>query len=160
MYIKPIGEYPYKLEKIVEVELREIDDRHYGEGQEMIDMIYFGKYLKDYLEYNNISQTEFATRIGITQKHMNEIINGKTRITLEMAGNIERLTGIKSEFIINVENSRILKENILRQYGNIDNLKKEITIKYHINEIKKRNWIKFKDETDILQVCIDLLDFL
>ena len=32
MYIKPIGEYPYKLEKIVEVELREIDDRHYGEG--------------------------------------------------------------------------------------------------------------------------------
>ena len=110
-------------------------------------MIYFGKYLKDYLEYNNISQTEFATRIGITQKHMNEIINGKTRITLEMAGNIERLTGIKSEFIINVENSRILKENILRQYGNIDNL-------------KKRNWIKFKDETDILQVCIDLLDFL
>ena len=123
-------------------------------------MIYFGKYLKDYLEYNNISQTEFATRIGITQKHMNEIINGKTRITLEMAGNIERLTGIKSEFIINVENSRILKENILRQYGNIDNLKKEITIKYHINEIKKRNWIKFKDETDILQVCIDLLDFL
>lgn len=123
-------------------------------------MIYFGKYLKDYLEYNNISQTEFATRIGITQKHMNEIINGKTRITLEMAGNIERLTGIKSEFIINVENSRILKENILKQYGNIDNLKKEITIKYHINEIKKRNWIKFKDETDILQVCIDLLDFL
>ena len=92
-------------------------------------MIYFGKYLKDYLEYNNISQTEFATRIGITQKHMNEIINGKTRITLEMAGNIERLTGIKSEFIINVENSRILKENILKQYGNIDNLKKEITIK-------------------------------
>ena len=65
-------------------------------------MIYFGKYLKDYLEYNNISQTEFATRIGITQKHMNEIINGKTRITLEMAGNIERLTGIKSEFIISV----------------------------------------------------------
>lgn len=32
MYIKPIGEYPYKLEKIVEVELREIDDQHYGEG--------------------------------------------------------------------------------------------------------------------------------
>lgn len=32
MYIKPIGEYPYKLEEIVEVELREIDDQHYGEG--------------------------------------------------------------------------------------------------------------------------------
>ena len=46
-------------------------------------MIYFGKYLKDYLEYSNISQTEFAMRMGITQKHMNEILNGKTNITLE-----------------------------------------------------------------------------
>ena len=32
MYIKPIGEYLYQLEEIVEVELVEIDDRHYGEG--------------------------------------------------------------------------------------------------------------------------------
>lgn len=32
MYIKPMGEYPYNLEEIVEVELKEIDDSHYGEG--------------------------------------------------------------------------------------------------------------------------------
>lgn len=32
MYIKPVGEYPYNLEEIVEIELREIDDKHYGEG--------------------------------------------------------------------------------------------------------------------------------
>ena len=31
MYIKPIGEYPYKLEEIVEVELKKIDDKHYGD---------------------------------------------------------------------------------------------------------------------------------
>jgi len=89
-------------------------------------MIYFGKYLKDYLEYSNISQTEFAMRMGITQKHMNEILNGKTNITLEMAANIERLTGIKSSFIISVENSRILKESILKEYGNLQHIKEEI----------------------------------
>ena len=33
MYIKPIGEYPYQLENIVEVELVEIDEKHYGDGQ-------------------------------------------------------------------------------------------------------------------------------
>ena len=33
MYIKPVGNYPYELEEIVEVELIEIDDKHYGEGQ-------------------------------------------------------------------------------------------------------------------------------
>lgn len=32
MYIKPIGEYPYKLEEILEIELIEIDDKHYGDG--------------------------------------------------------------------------------------------------------------------------------
>lgn len=32
MYIKPVGEYPYELEQIIEIELVEIDDRHYGNG--------------------------------------------------------------------------------------------------------------------------------
>ena len=63
-------------------------------------MICFGNYLKDYLEARDISQSEFATRLGISQKHMNEILNGKTRITMEMAGNIERLTDISSSFIV------------------------------------------------------------
>ena len=77
-----------------------------------------------------------------------------------MAANIERLTGIKSSFIISVENSRILKESILKEYGNLQHIKEEIIKKYYINELKKRKWIKFKDETDELQICIDLLDFL
>lgn len=123
-------------------------------------MVYFGKYLKDYLEFNNISQSEFAMRMGITQKHMNELLNGKTNITLEMAANIERLTGINSSFIINVENSNKIKENILNEYGTVENVKKEMNQKYYINDLKKTNWIKFKDETNILQICIDILDFL
>lgn len=32
MYIRPVGQYPYNLEEIVEIELEQIDDRHYGEG--------------------------------------------------------------------------------------------------------------------------------
>lgn len=123
-------------------------------------MMYFGKYLKDYLEFNNISQTEFAMRMGITQKHINEILNGKANITLEMAANIERLTGINSSFIINLENSRKIKDKILEEYGSKENVKKVISKEYHINELKKNNWINFKDETNIMQMCIDILDFL
>lgn len=122
--------------------------------------MYFGKYLKDYLEFNNISQSEFAIRMGITQKHMNELLNGKTNITLEMAANIERLTGINASFIINVENSRKMKEKILEQYGTVEEVKKEIKKQYPINELKKNKWLQFKDETNILQMCIDILDFL
>lgn len=32
LYIKPVGEYPYNNEQIIEVEFAEIDDKHYGEG--------------------------------------------------------------------------------------------------------------------------------
>lgn len=32
MYINPVGIYPYELDEIVEVELIEIDDQHYGDG--------------------------------------------------------------------------------------------------------------------------------
>ena len=32
LYMKPVGEYPYKLEEIIEIELVNIDDKHYREG--------------------------------------------------------------------------------------------------------------------------------
>lgn len=32
LYIKPIGNYPYTLEDIVEISFIEIDDKHYGDG--------------------------------------------------------------------------------------------------------------------------------
>ena len=123
-------------------------------------MICFGDYLKDYLEARDISQSEFATRMGVTQKHMNEILNGKTGITIEMAGNIERLTGISSSFIIAIENRRKIEENLLQKYGSKEELSKKIKKQYCVNELKKKEWLRFKDETNIIQTCIDLLDFM
>ena len=32
LYIKPIGEYPYKTVEITELEFIKIDDKHYGDG--------------------------------------------------------------------------------------------------------------------------------
>lgn len=123
-------------------------------------MVGFGDYLKDYLEFNNISQTQFAMRMGITQKHLNEIINNKKKVTGEMAANIERLTGISASFILKIENSKRIREEILDKYKTKEKLKEVIYKEYHINELKKNNWVSFKDESDIFQVCIDLLDFL
>lgn len=123
-------------------------------------MVCFGDYLKDYLEARDISQSEFATRMGVTQKHMNEILNGKTGITIEMAGNIERLTGISSSFIVAIENRKKIEENLLQKYGSKEELSKKIKEEYCVNELKKKKWLKFKDETNIIQTCIDLLDFM
>jgi HTH-type transcriptional regulator / antitoxin HigA len=122
-------------------------------------MVYFGLYLKDYLEDARISQTDFSNRLGITQKHMNEILNGKKNITMEMAGNIERLTGIDAKFIMKIENSRKLRENLMNQFESEENLDNYIK-HFPFNELKKRKWLVFKDETNVFQICIDLLDFL
>lgn len=123
-------------------------------------MIGFGSFLKDYLEFNNISQSEFALRLGISQKHMNEILAGKQSITLNMAASIERLTNIPSNFIISVENKKTLVKELLDKYESEDKLETIIKKDFCFNELKKNEWIIFKDETSIFQSCIDILDFL
>lgn len=123
-------------------------------------MIGFGSFLKDYLEYNNISQSEFALRLGISQKHMNEILAGKQSITLNMAASIERLTNIPSNFIISVENKKMLVKELLDRYESEDKLETIIKKDFCFNELKKNEWVIFKDETSIIQSCIDILDFL
>lgn len=123
-------------------------------------MICFGYYLRDYLEARDISQSEFATRLGISQKHMNELVNGKKNITIEMAANIERLTGINSAFIVRMENRRKMEQNLIEEYNNEKEIEKIIKEKYCVNELKKKRWIRFKDETNIMQICTDLLDFM
>ena len=124
------------------------------------EFIYFGMYLKDYLEGNHISQSEFANRLGITQKHMNEILNGKANITLEMAANIERLTDISASFITEIENDRKMKEELLKKYGSEKELKETLKNNFSFNELKKNNWISFKDVTDTFRNALDILNFL
>ena len=120
----------------------------------------FAKYLKEYLEYNNISQTEFASRLGITQKHMNEILNGKMSITLERAAQIYHLTKIPIEFIINSENRKHVTNYLMKKYGNEKNINEMMKKDFHINELIKRELINFKDKTNCIQNYMDLLDFL
>jgi HTH-type transcriptional regulator/antitoxin HigA len=120
----------------------------------------FGKYLKDYLEYNNISQSEFASRLNISQKHMNEILNGKADITLEMAASIEKLTDISISFIINSENRKLVTRYILEKYNSEEELQKIIKEEFFINELSKMKWIDFKDITNPIQNYMDLVEFL
>ena len=120
----------------------------------------FSKYLKEYLEFNNISQTEFATRLGISQKHMNELLNGKMSITLERAAQIYHLTSIPIEFIINAENRKYVTEYLLEKYGDEKKVQEVIKKEFYMNELVKRNWIDFKDKTNSIQNYMDLVDFL
>ena len=120
----------------------------------------FGKFLKEYLEYNNISQTEFATRLNVTQKHINEILNGKSDITLEMAASIEKITSIPISFIINSENRKYVTNYLYNIYGTEKNLNKELKVKFPFKELEDRKWINFQDITNPIQNYMDIINFL
>ena len=120
----------------------------------------FGRYLKEYLEFNNISQTEFASRLGITQKHMNELLNGKTSITLERAAEIYNLTGIPIEFIVNAENRKNVVNYLLEKYGDEKSIQEVIKKEFCFKELIERNWIDFKDNTNAIQNYMDIIKFL
>lgn len=122
-------------------------------------MVGFNVYLKDYLEFNNISQTEFAMKIGISKNYMNNLLNGKRNITEGIATDIEKVSGIRAEFILKIEYSKRIIDKLKKKYKDEKSLKQLIHKKYNINELKKNKDISFKDERNIYQVSIDLMRF-
>ena len=119
----------------------------------------FGSMLKDYLEYHKISQTDFADRIGISQKHMNEILNDKTNLSLELMITISTITDIDVNLIYYVENKKKVTKLLLDKYENEKDINKMLN-SYYINEMEKRGWIKLKDKTSFAQKYLDLVEFV
>lgn len=119
----------------------------------------FGPILKDYLDYHRISQSDFARRLGVSQKHMNEILNNKAEISVELMLAINLITDIDVEMIWQAEEEKriylYLKENF-HDEKELKNYLKSFSIK----ELKSREWLKFKDEKSLVQVCMDLFKFL
>lgn len=62
-----------------------------------------GATLKEQLEERNMTQTELASILGITQKHMSNLIHGKTALTQEMARKLELALGVPATFWMNLE---------------------------------------------------------
>ena len=119
----------------------------------------FGSMLRDYLEYHKISQTDFADRLGISQKHMNEIINDKTNISIELMMAISLLTDIDVNLIYYVENKKNVYNKLIDKYKSDKEINKLLN-SYYINEMEKRGWIKLKDKNSLVQKYLDLVDFL
>ena len=61
--------------------------------------IRFKDYLKDYLEFNNITNKDFANRLDITPKHLIDILAGNIDISTEIANKISLVTDIPIDYI-------------------------------------------------------------
>ncbi len=119
----------------------------------------FGSMLRDYLEYYKISQTDFADRLGISQKHMNEIINGKTKISPELMILISLLTDIDVNLIFLAEQRKKTYDKLINEYKDEKEINKMLQ-SYYLNDIVKKNWIKLKQPSSFVQNYLDLIEYL
>lgn len=119
----------------------------------------FGSMLKDYLEYYKISQTDFADRLGISNKHMNEILNENTNISETIMLAISLITDIDVNLIFYVENKKRIYE-LLNKKFNSDKEIKNFFASYYLDDMVKKNWITLKDRESYVQNTMDLLDYL
>lgn len=63
-----------------------------------------GRIIKEYLDEYNINQKDLCARIGMSEKHISNLLNGNSRLTEEFALKLEKvLVGISASFWLNYE---------------------------------------------------------
>lgn len=79
-----------------------------------------GDTIKENMDYLGMSQKELAARLGITEKHLSNIINGNSPITYDTALKLESVIGPSADFWMNLETryqlnkARLEKEDELK----------------------------------------------
>ncbi|WP_022796811.1 HigA family addiction module antitoxin [Bavariicoccus seileri] len=75
------------------------------------DLIAFhpGSYVSDIIDDLNITQSEFAERLGTSSKTISKIINGEESISNDMANKLAKLTGVSIKTWLNLQSSYDIK---------------------------------------------------
>lgn len=110
-----------------------------------------GDTLLETIEAKNISQTELARRTGRHVKTINEIIQGKSAISPEMAIQLEKVLGISAEFWIERDRNYSLELAELDEAENTLNAR-EWARQFPVNEMKKLGWVEYQQNNDIEKV--------
>ena len=97
-----------------------------------------GYYIADIIEDMEISQAEFATRMGTTAKTLSQLINGQANISNDLAKKLSTMFGTSVEVWQNLQNTYDQKLIEIQQAKDVDaqaELVKEIDYKYFVDVI-------------------------
>lgn len=120
----------------------------------------FKDLLKDYLEYSHISNKEFALRLGITPKHLIDILSGKQGLSAEIIEKISMITNISMEYIYKMEADSFLEDDI-ENYLKIHKLTPaEYLKKWDYKFLIKSNYIDFSDTENKMNIIKDIVLYL
>ena len=59
--------------------------------------------LSELLAYHHIKQSDFAERIGVSQKHVSDLLNRKKFLNADLAVRVEQVTGLPAEFLLRLD---------------------------------------------------------
>lgn len=62
-----------------------------------------GESIREQLSYRNMSQKEFAIRMGLSEKHVSHLLNGRVELTQSVALKLEAVLGVPASFWNNLE---------------------------------------------------------
>jgi HTH-type transcriptional regulator / antitoxin HigA len=119
----------------------------------------FGNMLRDYLDYYHITQSDFADRLGITQKHLNGIINDEEDISIELMLAISLITDIDPNLIAFCENKKHIYQDLRKKFKDEKEVNEYLKT-FYIKEADNRRWFRLRDKTNYVQNTMDLLQFL
>ena len=77
-----------------------------------------GATIREQLENRGMSQKEFALRMGISEKHISHLINGKVELTHDVALRLESVLGVPARFWNNME--ALYREQLARVREELD----------------------------------------
>lgn len=122
--------------------------------------IRFADYLKDYLDFNNITNKDFANRIGISQKHLIDILSGDSELSSSIIDNISIVTNIPSDYIhrleLNYKFEKTITEYLEKNQITETKYLNKFCYKYLIDNL----WINFVDINDKIEIIKDILKYL
>ena len=112
-----------------------------------------GETLRDELEERGLSQAEFAEILGRPQSRINEVLNGKRRITADLARDLAEALGTSAEFWMNLEASYQLHRVRDRPVAAIAR-RAAVYAKAPVREMTKRGWIEPTENIEVLEASV------
>lgn len=91
-----------------------------------------GATIKEQLDDRGITEKEFASRMGLSEKHVSKLMNGDVHLTSEMAERLEVVLGLPARFWNNLE--AIYQEKLVKAKKELDtNEEEQLSSKYPYN---------------------------
>lgn len=99
-----------------------------------------GETIKENMEFLGMNQEELAARLGITTKHLSNIINGNAPITYETALRLENVIGPSAEFWMELETQYQLDKARIEKEQELS-IDLEIIKEIPYNKMSKYGWV-------------------